>query len=99
MGKFIDPFTDWGFKRIFGQEASKALLIGFLNDLLEGERHVTGLTLRDKEQLPETKDLRGIVYDIHCRTDTGERIIVEICRTITRSASWTAPSTTPHAPS
>ena len=78
MGKFIDPFTDWGFKRIFGQETSKALLIGFLNDLLEGERHVTGLTLRDKEQLPETKDLRGIVYDIHCRTDTGERIIVEM---------------------
>ena len=78
MGKFIDPFTDWGFKRIFGQEASKELLIHFLNDLLEGERHVTGLTLRDKEQLPETKDLRGIVYDIHCQTDTGERIIVEM---------------------
>ena len=78
MGKFIDPFTDWGFKRIFGQETSKALLIQFLNDLLEGERHVTGLTLKDKEQLPETRDLRGIVYDIHCRTDTGERIIVEM---------------------
>ena len=78
MKKFIDPFTDWGFKRIFGQETSKELLIGFLNDLLEGERHVTGLTFRDKEQLPETKDLRGIVYDIHCRTDTGERIIVEM---------------------
>ena len=78
MGKFIDPFTDWGFKRIFGQETSKELLIQFLNDLLEGERHVTGLTFRDKEQLPETKDLRGIVYDIHCRTDTGERIIVEM---------------------
>ena len=78
MGKFIDPFTDWGFKRIFGQETSKALLIQFLNDLLEGERHVTGLTFRDKEQLPETKDLRGIVYDIHCQTDTGERIIVEM---------------------
>ena len=78
MGKFIDPFTDWGFKRIFGQETSKELLIGFLNDLLEGERHVTGLTFRDKEQLPETRDLRGIVYDIHCRTDTGERIIVEM---------------------
>ena len=78
MGKFIDPFTDWGFKRIFGQETSKELLINFLNDLLEGERHVTVLTLRDKEQLPETRDLRGIVYDIHCRTDTGERIIVEM---------------------
>ena len=31
MGKFIDPFTDWGFKRIFGQEASKARGKGRMN--------------------------------------------------------------------
>ena len=34
MGKFINPFTDYGFKKIFGQEVSKELLIEFLNDLL-----------------------------------------------------------------
>ncbi|MDR0962799.1 MAG: Rpn family recombination-promoting nuclease/putative transposase, partial [Mediterranea sp.] len=34
MGKYINPFTDWGFKRIFGQEVSKDLLIEFLNSLL-----------------------------------------------------------------
>lgn len=38
MGKFINPFTDVGFKRIFGQEISKPLLIDFLNCLLKGER-------------------------------------------------------------
>ena len=37
MGRFINPFTDMGFKRIFGQEATKDLLIDFLNDLLVGE--------------------------------------------------------------
>ena len=40
MAKFINPFTDVGFKRIFGQEINKDLLIDFLNALLEGERHV-----------------------------------------------------------
>ena len=37
MGKYINPFTDWGVKRLFGQEFSKDLLISFLNDLLVGE--------------------------------------------------------------
>ena len=37
MGKFINPFTDYGFKKIFGQEVSKELLIEFLNDLLAGD--------------------------------------------------------------
>ena len=38
MGRFINPFTDVGFKRIFGQEFSKPLLLDFLNNLLKGER-------------------------------------------------------------
>jgi len=38
MGKFINPFTDMGFKRIFGQEVSKPVLITFLNALLEGDK-------------------------------------------------------------
>ena len=52
MGKFINPFTDYGFKKIFGQEVSKELLIEFLNDLLEGERVITDLTFLNNEQLP-----------------------------------------------
>ena len=78
MAKFINPFTDWGFKKIFGQEINKDLLINFLNDLLEGEHHIADLTFKDKEQLPELKSMRGIIYDIYCTTDTGEHIIVEM---------------------
>ena len=78
MGRFINPFTDWGFKRIFGQEINKDLLIQFLNELLAGDRHITGLQFLDKEQIPEIKDQRGVIYDIFCKTDTGEHIIVEI---------------------
>ena len=51
MSKFINPFTDYGFKLIFGREVSKDLLIEFLNDLLEGERVITDLTFLNNEQL------------------------------------------------
>ena len=78
MGKFINPFTDVGFKRIFGQEVSKDLLISFLNTLLEGERCITDLNFLDKEQLSETDIDRSLIYDIYCTTDTGEHIIVEM---------------------
>ena len=78
MGKYINPFTDWGFKRLFGQEFSKDLLISFLNDLLEGELHVKDVTFKDKEQLADTKDLRGCIYDVYCETDEGKHFIVEM---------------------
>ena len=78
MGHFINPFTDWGFKKIFGQEVTKDILITFLNSLLEGEHVITDLKFLDKEQLPEAKDMRGIIYDVYCTTDKGEHIIVEM---------------------
>lgn len=78
MPRFINPFSDWGFKKIFGQEINKDLLIKFLNDLLDGEHHITDLVFKDKEQLPELVEMRGIIYDIYCTTDKGEHIIVEM---------------------
>ena len=78
MARYINPFTDWGFKRLFGQEFSKELLISFLNDLLVGELHVKDITFMDKEQLPETKDKRGIINGVYCETDNGKRFIVEM---------------------
>ena len=48
MGKFINPFTDFGFKHIFGREMDKDILIEFLNDLLEGGAYDHGL--EDHEQ-------------------------------------------------
>ena len=78
MGKFINPFSDWGFKLIFGQEVNKDLLIQFLNDLLEGERHICDIRFLDRDQLPETKDGREIIYDVFCITEMGEEFIVEM---------------------
>lgn len=78
MGKFINPFTDWGFKHIFGREASKDVLIEFLNDLLQGERVITDVQFMNSERLPEHFEYRKVIYDIYCQTDTGEHIIVEM---------------------
>ena len=78
MGKFINPFTDVGFKRIFGQEINKDLLIDFLNALLEGERQVKDITFLDKEQLPVFEDDRKLIYDVYCTDENDEQFIVEM---------------------
>ena len=76
--RFVNPFTDLGFKIIFGQPASKALLIILLNELLSGEHHIEDLTFLDKEDRSENIHDKGIIYDLYCRTSTGEYIIVEM---------------------
>ena len=78
MGRFINPFTDVGFKIIFGQEFSKPRLLDFLNTLLEGERVITDLTFLDKEQEAMFDGDRSPIYDILCETDSKEKIIVEM---------------------
>ena len=78
MSKFINPFTDIGFKLIFGREAGKDLLITLLNELLAGEHHIEDLCLLDKEDHADNANDKGIIYDLYCRTSTGEFIIVEM---------------------
>ena len=75
MGAFINPLTDWGFKRIFGD---KDLLINFLNSLLDGERVITDLRYMNNERESEQLEQRKVVYDLYCKTETGEHIIVEM---------------------
>ncbi len=76
--RFVNPFTDLGFKVIFGQSASKELLITLLNELLSGEHHIEDLTFLDKEDHSENADDKGIIYDLYCRTSTGEYLIIEM---------------------
>ena len=75
MSKFINPFTDWGFKHIFGK---KEFLINFLNSLLEGEHVITDIRYLNNERESEQISLRKVIYDIFCETEKGERIIVEM---------------------
>ena len=75
--KYVNPFTDFGFKKIFGEEASKPLLIDFLRSLLP-ETNIVSLTFKDKEKLGKSQEDRKAIYDIYCEDNNGEKIIVEL---------------------
>lgn len=76
--KYINPFTDFGFKKIFGEEASKPLLIDFLNALLPQQNKIADLSFKNTEQLGQTEVDRKAVYDIYCENENGEKFIVEL---------------------
>lgn len=74
--KFINPFTDEGFKRIFGSEINKDMIIEFLNSLLN--ETITNITFRNVEALGICRNDRKAVFDIFCETEKHEMIIVEM---------------------
>ena len=89
MAKFINPFTDVGFKKIFGQEVSKDLLIDFLNDLLVDEKSITDITFLDKEILPEYMGdvVSSTTFTVRLRTASS---LSSRCRTASRLISANA---------
>ncbi|MGI4870285.1 MAG: Rpn family recombination-promoting nuclease/putative transposase [Janthinobacterium lividum] len=76
--KYLDPFTDFGFKRIFGQEASKPLLRDFLNALLPPTAQIQTLTFKNNEQAGVGAGERKAIFDIYCENEHGEKFIVEL---------------------
>jgi predicted transposase/invertase (TIGR01784 family) len=76
--KYLNPFTDFGFKKIFGEEASKPLLIDFLNALLPKSDKIVDLAFKNNEQLGQTDLDRKAIYDIYCENEKGEKFIVEL---------------------
>ncbi|MFK7001147.1 Rpn family recombination-promoting nuclease/putative transposase [Flavobacterium oreochromis] len=76
--KYINPFTDFGFKKIFGEEASKPQLIDFLNSILPLTNQIVNLSFKNTEQLGLTDLDRKAVYDIYCENEKGEKFIVEL---------------------
>ena len=90
MAHFVNPFTDIGFKIIFGQPASKELLITLLNELLAGEHHIEDLTFIDKEDNSDNVNDRGIIFDLYCLTSSGEYITSakSFCNSPTSPNGW-----------
>lgn len=76
--KYINPLTDFGFKRIFGTEPNKQLVIDFLNTLLPSQHHIQSVTYKSTENLGNTPLDRKAIFDIYCQAENGERFIVEI---------------------
>lgn len=78
--RYINFYTDFAFKKFFGTEENKDLLISFLNCLLDrkGETEIKDVKYLNTEQLGAGKDERRAVYDVYCMTQNGERFIVEM---------------------
>lgn len=80
--KYLNPFTDFGFKKLFGEELNKDLLLDFLNELLkEEEGNIVGLTYLKNEQLGNTELDRKAIFDLYCENEKGEKFIVELQKT------------------
>jgi predicted transposase/invertase (TIGR01784 family) len=78
---FIDPTTDFGFKRIFGTEANKDLLISFLNELFRGRKLIEDLCYNKNEHVGDTEEVGTVIFDLTCTASDGEQFIIEVQRT------------------
>ena len=76
--KYINPLTDFGFKKLFGIEPNKELLIDFLNQLLPAIHKVKNLSYTKNEQLADNKHERKAIFDLYCESQSGEKFIVEV---------------------
>ena len=77
-GRYINPYTDFGFKYLFGTEPNKDITLELVNALLQGKEVIKSLTLLPTEQLGDTKDDRRSVFDIYCENEQGDKIIIEM---------------------
>ncbi|NES22363.1 MAG: Rpn family recombination-promoting nuclease/putative transposase [Symploca sp. SIO3E6] len=76
--RYINLLTDFGFKRLFGTEPNKELLIDFLNVMLPPQHTVQDVSYRNNENLGNTPLDRKAIFDIYCESKTGEKFIVEL---------------------
>ncbi len=81
--RFLDPLTDFGFKKLIKGESRKPALIDFLNAILSPyDEHIVDICYDDPEHLGDTKDDRSAVCDLVCVSDTGTTFLVEVQRAL-----------------
>ena len=78
--KYVNPYTDFGFKLLFGTAMNKELLISFLNALLFREEVIKDVTYLNAEHLGTQEYDRRAVFDVYCENEKGERFLVEMQR-------------------
>ena len=77
---FADPKHDLAFKKIFGDENHKEILISFLNSILDfqDDKEIIDLSLKNPYQLPDIKEFKETILDIKAKNKNGEEFIVEM---------------------
>ena len=76
--RYINFYTDFAFKKLFGTEVNKDLLISFLNALLQGREEIKDITYLNAEHLGTQEYDRRAVFDVYCKNEEGEYFIVEM---------------------
>ena len=80
FSKFLDPKNDVAFRRIFGTERNKDILIHFINDVLElkGADQIQEVTFLSTIQEPEIAAKKQSVVDVLCKDANGVQVIIEM---------------------
>ncbi|WP_353288212.1 Rpn family recombination-promoting nuclease/putative transposase [Wolbachia endosymbiont (group B) of Agriphila inquinatella] len=80
LSKFLDPKNDISFKRIFGTEKNKDILIHFLNDILgfTGKSTIKDIEFLSTIQDPDIASKKQSIVDVLCRDENGLQVIVEM---------------------
>jgi predicted transposase/invertase (TIGR01784 family) len=78
--KFLDPKNDVAFKKIFGTEKNKDILIHFLNDMIvfKNQKPIVDITFLKASQDPEISSQKSSIVDVLCKDATGVNYIVEM---------------------
>lgn len=76
--RYVNPLTDFGFKKLFGIEPNKGLLIDFLNQLLPPVHQIKELNYSKNEHLASNSSERKAIFDLYCESASGEKFIVEL---------------------
>ena len=76
--KYINPLTDFGFKKLFGTEMNKDLLIDFLNEILPRNKKIRELAYSSTDKSGATKIDRKAIFDLYCTSPEGDKFIVEM---------------------
>jgi predicted transposase/invertase (TIGR01784 family) len=76
---FINPKTDFAFKKIFGSEQSRDILISFLNGILyNSEATITDLEILNPYQAPRIRGVKDTYLDVKAQLITGQQVIIEM---------------------
>lgn len=78
LKKYIDLSLDFSFKKIFGTEPNKDLLISFLNEVFKGRKHIIDLVYNKNEHHGENKEEASAVFDLLCTGNRGEKFLIEV---------------------
>lgn len=84
VGRYIEPMTDFGFKKIFAEPENSDILIDLLNTLLgySGDEMIKDIQYLSPEIMGKSENDRRVYFDLYCQSQKGEYFIVEMQRTL-----------------